>query len=757
MKIRTQLVITTGFFGVLLVAIIVSVLISNREIERVNDQEKIAENVAQGANDLGYLANEYLIYKQNEQLARWQSRFAWFKNQVASLRLDSPGQHVLLSHIRANSERIQEVLDNVVSSFKGSTGDRNLILDMALIRLSWSRVAVQSQGLIADGSELVQLLRNEAIQLTRINMMVIFATFIVFGAYFFFSYLMVQRRVLKSISILRHGAAIIGAGNLDFRIKEEKNNEIGDLSRAFNRMAMNLKEVTASKTDMEREINERKKAEEQLVFHAGLLGGVHDAVVATDRNDRIIYFNKVAERMFGWSAEEAVGKKSMELFQAVMEGAQQKDSVETLMKTGRYEGEVRYRRKDGSFFPADVRSTVQIDPEGHLKGIIIAVRDITERKLADKTLRESEERLRVALAVRIERKRLYDVLETLPVMVCLLTQDYHVTFANRAFRMMFGESHDRECYDYKYGLPGPCNFCETFKVLETDTPHHWECTSPQGRIIDVYDYPFVDTDGSKLVLEMDIDITERRHAESALLATQMEMAKAKRLSDVGTLAATVAHELRNPLAAIRMAAYNIRRKAKDQALDVDNHLFTIEKKVIESSQIINNLLFYSRLKPPNLESVNINEILEDSVEGAQKQAKRNVTVRRNMNLDEKIIIAADPLQIKEICNNILNNAYDAVQDKGGVIDIGIVNDDETISIVIRDNGIGIDKDQLEKVFDPFFTTKTQGTGLGLAVCRQMVDMHGGRIGIDSEPGKGTMVTVTLPKTEKNPPESPPPV
>ena len=119
-------------------------------------------------------------------------------------------------------------------------------------------------------------------------------------------------------------------------------------------------------------------------------------------------------------------------------------------------------------------------------------------------------------AVRAERQRLFDVLETLPAMICLLTPDYHVAFANRSFREKFGESGGRHCYEYCYGRTKPCEFCETYKVLETGQPHHWEINNPDGSVSDAYDFPFTDVDGSPMILEMDIDVTERKQAEEMM-------------------------------------------------------------------------------------------------------------------------------------------------------------------------------------------------------------------------------------------------
>jgi PAS domain-containing protein len=121
---------------------------------------------------------------------------------------------------------------------------------------------------------------------------------------------------------------------------------------------------------------------------------------------------------------------------------------------------------------------------------------------------------RVEEALKAERQRLHAVLESMPIMVCLLTSDYHVAFANRTFREKFGESHGRCCYEHCFGKKEPCDFCETYRVLKTTKPHHWQITTPDGAsVIDVHDFPFTDIDGSPMILEMNIDITERKKME----------------------------------------------------------------------------------------------------------------------------------------------------------------------------------------------------------------------------------------------------
>ena len=167
MKLRTQFLITMLLFGIILVVVAASAIITNQQLEKAGQQERIASNIAQGASELSYLSNDYLIYRESQQLKRWQSRFASFSEQVAGLNVDKPEQQALVRNIRGNQKRFKEVFDSVASAPGRPSQNQSVALDPAFLQVSWSRMAVQSRELVSDASRLSQLLHQQMDQLTK--------------------------------------------------------------------------------------------------------------------------------------------------------------------------------------------------------------------------------------------------------------------------------------------------------------------------------------------------------------------------------------------------------------------------------------------------------------------------------------------------------------------------------------------------------------------------------------------------------------
>jgi PAS domain S-box-containing protein len=397
MRIRTQFLITTVLFGLVLIGVSISALVTNIRVGRTDAQQALASNIAGGANELTYLANDYIVYQENQQIERWQNKFSSFSRDVAGLDVNTPEQLALVLNIKANTARLKEVFDSVASSAGSLSGNRSAQLDQTLLRVSWSRMSVQSQGLISDSSRLAQLLDDQSARLQRENIIAIVSLVGVLIAYFFANFFLIQRRVLTGISKFRAGAAIIGGGNLDYKISEQVNDEIGDLSVSFNKMTSDLKTVTASKTELEKEIEGRKKAEEALKESEAranaLIKYAPTGIYEIDfRTGKFLSVNEAMSRLTGYTREElfAMGPaallddESRKLFaersRQQLAGNSPPDSVE-----------YRIIKKDGSVMFVDLNvSFSKVNP-----GTVFVIgHDVTERKKAEEALKLSEEKFR---------------------------------------------------------------------------------------------------------------------------------------------------------------------------------------------------------------------------------------------------------------------------------------------------------------------------------------------------------------------------
>jgi PAS domain S-box-containing protein len=275
-----------------------------------------------------------------------------------------------------------------------------------------------------------------------------------------------------------------------------------------------------------RDIAERKKAEEKIAQQALMIANANDAIIGYDLGYKVTFWNKAAEQLYGYKTGEAIGKGSVALLRPDYVGATRDKIIKSLEKSGHIESESIRHTKDGRSLNIEAHVVVLRNEIGAPIGYVSVDRDITERKKAEEALKrmndELEERVQQRTAqVSAERQRLYNVLETLPAYVILLDKDYRVPFSNKFFRETFGDSHGRRCHEYLFNKDHECENCETYKVYRQNKPQHWYWTGPNGRDYDIYDFPFPEANGNTLILEMGIDITERKKAERQVQAASL--------------------------------------------------------------------------------------------------------------------------------------------------------------------------------------------------------------------------------------------
>ena len=245
----------------------------------------------------------------------------------------------------------------------------------------------------------------------------------------------------------------------------------------------------------------------------------------------------------------------------------------------------------------------------------------------------------------------------------------------------------------------------------------------------------------------ELELTRRVDERTAeLRSAQEELLRSERLSVLGRLTATVAHELRNPLSAIRNSIYALKEVVAGKGLTLDRPLARIERSIGRCDRIVTDLLDYARSRhlqrAPHVLEDWLAEVLDE------QKLPENVTLSRDFGASG-VVVAFDPDRLRRVIVNLVENAAQSLGDaeregRGVEIAVETRQSDRHIKIAVIDTGQGIPPDVLPKIFEPLFSTKSFGTGLGLPTVKQIVEQHGGEIEVSSEPGAGTRVLVRLP-------------
>jgi len=280
---------------------------------------------------------------------------------------------------------------------------------------------------------------------------------------------------------------------------------------------------------------------------------------------------------------------------------------------------------------------------------------------------------------------------------------------------------------------------------------------------DGYEFPVefsasvvLDTGGNALSFVIETkDITERKimeeqlkqhskHLENLVEEKTKQLREAERLSAIGELAAMIGHDLRNPLMGIAGAAYYLKQKLDSTADEKTREMLNLIKECIEySNKIVNDLLDYSREIRLELENVNPRKIIAEAL--SQISIPDNITVINRVRAKPKIKV--DVNKMKRVIINVVKNAIEAMPN-GGRLEIKSKNTSSEWKVSFSDTGIGIPEEIKEKLGKPLFTTKAKGMGLGLAICKRIVEAHGGSISLESSIGKGTVLTISIPINSK---------
>jgi PAS domain S-box-containing protein len=508
------------------------------------------------------------------------------------------------------------------------------------------------------------------------------------------------------------------------------------------------KENKGRKAESEQTISTEKTAEEASKKQAAIIDLSPDAIIVKNMDETITFWNKGAEKLYGYTKQEALGQKINTLLKA--NHSQSSDEVITQLKQGKnWTGEITHCTKNKNRVTVQSYWSATLNAQGDIVEILESNIDITERKELEDSLKESEERFLLAL-------------KNTPVIVGNLDRSLRFTWA---YNLQSG-FNPKDLIGKEFGIG--MNFenindilSSLSEVISKGKPARLELRGkgPYGeRIFDFYFEPKRNAPNEIVGVSFTaLNITERKQAEETLEKYKKSLEKlveertrqlkdSERLAAIGATAGMVGHDIRNPLQAIVGDLY----LAKDAVFSlVDGNakknlqetLNFIEENLLYIEKIVADLQDFARPLKPIIEKVSIERAIGD--------AFLIVTIPNNLEVSIIVDEGMQPLDsdlsfLKRVLVNLIQNAVQAMP-IGGKLTVHAYNEANCIAVSVKDTGVGISEEVKSKLFTPMVTTKAKGQGFGLAVVKRLIEVLGGTVTFESQEGKGSTFTVHLPQ------------
>jgi two-component system, LuxR family, sensor kinase FixL len=476
--------------------------------------------------------------------------------------------------------------------------------------------------------------------------------------------------------------------------------------------------------------------------------------VVIDRDGAVRSVNKATERLFGYAAGELLGC-NVKILMPEPYAREHDTYLANYLRTGRKKiigigREVVGRRKDGSVFPMDL--SVGEAHDGSTPIFVGIIRDITDRKAAELARRESELRLR-------------SILDTVPhAIVVIDAQGMIQSFSPAAERLFGFQSAEVVGRNVKILMPTP------YREAHDGYLDRYLRTGERriigiGRVVvglrksgDTFPMElqvgeFV-VAGSRYFTGFVRDLTERQEAERRVQDLQAELLHASRLSVMGQMASTMAHELNQPLTAVTNYLEAGRQLLATGAGGPHPVGELMEKAIAQAQragEVIRRLRGFVSKGETERRVQSLNQLVEEALALALVGAGQR-GVRASLELEQGLpLVLVDPVQIQQVVLNLVRNAVEAMEEverRELVIGTRAVTDQEMAEVVVADSGPGIAPELADRLFQPFVTTKKTGMGLGLSICREIVEAHHGRLTVAPGSSGGTVFRLTLPTASR---------
>jgi PAS domain S-box-containing protein len=500
----------------------------------------------------------------------------------------------------------------------------------------------------------------------------------------------------------------------------------------------------------ERLVNTVTKLQRERQWTESIMKSVADPIVLTDLDNEILLQNRRAEELFSGSANAGEGKRRALkmndlLFSAYLSSATVSSS-EVIQRDITLVDPI-----EGSDIHFEVISTPAANARGEPLGLVSIFRDVTDLREANEELARNFVKLQEAEAEsRRERDRLDLIIENVghPIVVCdsagnfiLFNRRAELLFQeNVSFRSPAAAAVRTNAVKLTSFISGLASASETGRQAEIELidPENGQLLPMEITAREV----LAPTGQVTAVVSILHDLTEIRELERRRV--EQQLFESEKLAAVGRLAASIAHEVNNPLEAIKNALYLMQTSFDSESKNA-RFLEIARKETERVSHIIRQMLGFAR-RPGEVDWVDINQLLEETLvlmEKKMRQLRIQITKKFEDSLP-KIRARAD--QLRQVFLNLIINAQQAIEGDGEIV-ISTSRYEQALqpSILIQfsDSGVGIAEDDINRIFDPFFSTGKKGTGLGLWVTQDIVRQHGGRIEVSSELGRGTVFSIVL--------------
>ncbi|GBD92571.1 sporulation kinase E [bacterium BMS3Abin05] len=471
----------------------------------------------------------------------------------------------------------------------------------------------------------------------------------------------------------------------------------------------------------------KEKLREKEEFLEKLVNNVDDIIFSIDMNYRFTYINQTI-RELGYDPAELIGNSFLML---LPEFTDTQKVSECLQNPVEKNYELQFKAKNGKIQYMLISFSHLKDKKEKL--ILGIAKNITEKKKLEEMIQESKNKLQT-------------LFDSITDYITVVDKNYEIVMANRMVAKSVGEPPEKiigkKCYEVYAEESEPCVDCVLQKTVQSNRPEFLEKKIGE-KVFQFWSYPMFDLKGRlPYVIEYAKDVTRQKRLEKKLIQSE-------KLATIGLLASGVAHELRNPLNIIETARYYLSEILPNENDDAKNKLMIIKRSVTRASNIINNLLEFSRHSSKDKERIDVNYLIDKTLSLIEKDLyANNISVIKNYENVPMTYFNVDSL--KQVFLNIIINAIQAMPDGGQLFILTDKTPEGRLRIQFTDSGQGISDENLNQIFAPFFTTKEvgKGTGLGMYVSHSIIHGEGGEISVKSQLGRGTTFTIEVPIVEE---------